>query len=601
MKESSTHKKSAPEEEAADGGGQSVATAAGIGRYVVTHRSETMAAVILALLAVNLLSVIRQKTITNDEFVHIPAGYYHLVDGAFQFNNEHPPPVKMWAALPLLLIQPDEQPLPDLRHANSDEQTWAYLGAFWGANEKRFGRLTFWPRVMMVPLALALGVVIYAYARALFNSRAALCAVALYSIEPTVLAHGRVVHTDIAAALAYLCFFGALYAYCRSSTWLRAGLVGVAFGAALVTKFSMIVLAPLLICLVIARLWTARRDGAARGRLLRHAAFVSLIGLLVINCAYCFNRIPLAAADVQWMASQPAAVLSPFVRAFDFFSRLLPAYYLFGLYKVLLHNHHGHPASLLGSHSDFGWWHYFPVAFALKTTLPFLLLSAASIVWMLRRLLLRREKIFLYLLVPLGVYTFVCVTSRINIGIRHFLPAFPFLFIAGGALLDRLSRAGGRGRVPAAVLAALILLWAGAESARAYPDYIPYMNQLAARHPRWQYLSDSNVEWGDDVPALAAYLRARGEREVSAALLGGWGTLRFFGVQYHDLLAPPEVKLPDTRYVAIGASFLNGSTVTRGVSGRQSEDARINFFAAYRTRQPEAVFGRSIYLYRVRE
>jgi 4-amino-4-deoxy-L-arabinose transferase-like glycosyltransferase len=561
-----------------------------------------MAAVVLALLAVNLLSVIRHKTITNDEFVHIPAGYYHLVDGAFQFNNEHPPLVKMWAALPLLLIQPDEQPLPDLRHVTSDEQTWTYLAGFWGANEKRFGRLTFWTRVMMVALTLALGVLVYAYARTLFNSRAALCALVLYSIEPTVLAHGRVVHTDIAAALAYLCFFGALYAYGRSSTWRRAGLVGIAFGAALVTKFSMIVLAPLFVCLVIARLWTTRREGAwARGRLLRHAAFVSLIGFVVVNCAYRFNSPPLAAPDAHWMASQPAAVFAPLIGAFNFFSQLLPTYYLFGVYKILLHNHNGHPASLLGSHSNFGWWYYFPVAFALKTTLPFLLLSAAAIAWMLRRLLLGREKVFLYLLVPLAVYTFICLTSRINIGIRHFLPAFPFLFIAGGALLDRLFRIEGRGRVPGAVVAALILLWAGAEAARAYPDYIPYMNQLAGQHPRWQYLSDSNVEWGDDVPALAAYLRARGEQEVSAALLGGWGTLRFFGVQYHDLLAAPEVKRPDTRYVAIGASFLNGSTVPVGVAARQSEEERINFFAAYRTRQPEAVFGHSIYLYRMRE
>ncbi|HEY0082595.1 MAG TPA: glycosyltransferase family 39 protein [Pyrinomonadaceae bacterium] len=565
------------------------------------HRSETMAAVVLVLLAVNLLSVIRQKTITNDEFVHIPAGYYHLVDGAFQFNNEHPPLVKMWAALPLLLIQPDEHPLPDLRHAGSDEQTWAYLAGFWTANDKRFERLTFWTRAMMVALALALGVSIYAYARALFNSRAALCAVVLYGIEPTVLAHGRVVHTDLAAALAYLCFFGALYAYGRNTTWRRAGLVGVAFGAALTTKFSMIVLAPLLACLVMARVWAARRDGAMRGRLLRHAAFVALTALLVVNCAYGFDGPPLSAADTHWMRLQSAAVFDPLMRAFNFCSRLLPTYYLFGLYHVLLHNHNGHPASLLGSYSNTGWWHYFPVAFALKTTLPFLLLSAASIVWMLRRLLLGREKIFLYLLVPLAVYTFICVTSRINIGIRHFLPAFPFLFIAGGALLDQLFRVGGRGRIPATVLAALILLWAGAEAARAYPDYIPYMNQLAGQHPRWKYLSDSNVEWGDDVPALAAYLRARGEREVSAALSGGWGTLRFFGVQYHDLLAPPEVKRPDTRYVAIGASFLNGSTVPGGVAGRESEDARINFFDAYRTRRPEAVFGHSIYLYRMRD
>ena len=121
-----------------------------------------------------------------------------------------------------------------------------------------------------------------------------------------------------------------------------------------------------------------------------------------------------------------------------------------------------------------------------------------------------------------------------------------------------------------------------------------YMNELTWRHPRWYYLSDSNVEWGDDVPALANYLRERGETKVRAALLGGWATLPYYGVEYIDVHVPPGVQLPDTRYVAIGASFLNGSTVSVNRPGQRRED----FFAEYRDRVPEAVFGHSIYLYR---
>jgi hypothetical protein len=123
------------------------------------------------------------------------------------------------------------------------------------------------------------------------------------------------------------------------------------------------------------------------------------------------------------------------------------------------------------------------------------------------------------------------------------------------------------------------------------------MNQLARAHPRWQYLSDSNVEWGDDVNALAAYLRARGETRVRAALSGGWGTLRFFGIEYVDMIVLPDAKLPETRYVALGAGFLNGSTIPGGVAGRMTVEERTNFFARYRTRRPVAVFGNSIYLY----
>ena len=102
------------------------------------------------------------------------------------------------------------------------------------------------------------------------------------------------------------------------------------------------------------------------------------------------------------------------------------------------------------------------------------------------------------------------------------------------------------------------------------------MKKLAAGRERWRYLSDSNVEWGDDVRALAEYLKARGETRVRAALLGGSLVLPLYGVEYVDLLAPPGAEPPRTRYVALGASFLNGSTVpgwSEG-SGRETPERR---------------------------
>jgi hypothetical protein len=124
------------------------------------------------------------------------------------------------------------------------------------------------------------------------------------------------------------------------------------------------------------------------------------------------------------------------------------------------------------------------------------------------------------------------------------------------------------------------------------------VNQLRGSQPTWKLLSDSNVEWGDDVKAAAAYLLAHGETRVSGATSAGWLTFRFFGVDYFDICPPRQKDPVRTKYVAIGASFLNGSTVpgTAELPGTQ----RQNLFASYRDRKPEAVFGTSIYLYRER-
>ena len=66
---------------------------------------------------------------------------------------------------------------------------------------------------------------------------------------------------------------------------------------------------------------------------------------------------------------------------------------------------------------------------------------------------------------------------------------------------------------------------------------------------------------------------------------------------------PPGETPEETRYVAVGASFLNGSTVPGGFDDGMALDerARVNYFDEYRRRTPEKIFGGSIYLYRMKE
>lgn len=573
-------------------------------RLIAIRKAEAVCAALLLLMAANLFASISRKSITNDEIVHIPAGYYHLVTGEFQLNNEHPPLVKMWAALPLLFVQPDEPPAPKTENENFMERTWGFHERFWQANRARFQTVTFWPRLMMIPITLAFGALIFVFARKLFGETAALISVALYVLEPTVLAHGRIVHTDVPAALVYLLFFFTLHYYSEAPGLKRALLLGLACGVALLTKFSMLVVVPVLAVYLLARLFVSWRDSRQRSQVFIHGGLVTVVILFLVNAAYSFQHPALEASDMRWVEMKSPALLGFVTAGIRVLSKIIPTYYLFGVYNIEVHNHYGHATSLLGQYSDLGWWYYFPVAFALKTTLPFLVLAIAALGWAVWRLTIKHkgkcDKRFLWLVVPVGIYAAISLTSHINIGIRHFLPVYPFLFIAGGALLAQLLHV--RKKLGIAVLVVLFG-WMSFEAVRTFPDYTPYMNQLASRHPRWYYLSDSNVEWGDDVGALAAYLKARGETKVRAALSAGWSSLRLYDVEYLDFTSMPPGSTPETRYVAIGASELNGSTVFVGaIDGVPlSQEQRVNFFARYRDRKPEAVFGGSIYLFREKE
>jgi hypothetical protein len=570
---------------------------ASVRAWTRAHAAALACAALLSAMSLQMLWVISRKSITVDEVVMIPAAYYHLAAANCQLVHEHPPLAKIVAGLPLLFIQPDEAtPEKFGRRPDSPIGKWTFEERFWEDNPRLFEAISFWARAAMIALTALNGLLLFAFAREMFGEWAGVLAVALYTLEPTVLAHGRVVQTDVPAAFGYLLVFYALYRYLRAPSSKRALALGAAGGVACLAKFSMLLVAPVIAVVFLALCLRAPRDGRARKSIALHACATALTALLVINAAYFFDHRPLGFEGVSWLHEGAHDNPDLVVRAVEVVTYVLPTDFVLGVLWQLWHNRSGHNAGLLGMYSRTGWWYYFPVAFALKATLPFLLLSLAALAWGAHELFRRRDRRFIFLLAPFAVYTGFVLLSRIDIGVRYYLPAYMFLFILSGALLERIWKSR-RARRAGALAAVVLLGWICVEAVRAYPDHMSYMNQLASGAPHWWYLSDSNVEWGDDTRALSEYLRERGETKVRAMFLGGFLTMHHYGVDYLDALATP----PGTaRYTAIGASFLNGSTVPDHASnGRPvTDEQRVNTFDEYRRRTPEKIFGGSIYLFR---
>jgi hypothetical protein len=567
--------------------------------FARVHAAELLSGGLLAIMSVQMLVVISRKSITVDEIVMIPSAYYHLAAGNFQLVNEHPPLAKILAGIPLLFVQPNEVKPEQIHGApGSIPEKWSYAERFWENNPDSFESLSFWPRIPMILLTVVLGLLIFRFARELFGPLAAVLSVALFALEPTVLAHGRVVQTDMPATLGYLLLFFTLYRYASYSSLKRAAWIGAAAGVALLAKFSMLLAGPILACFFGVMIWRARK--AERRTVVSHVAIVAVVIVLFINAGYLFQHRPIGAPDAQWIQESFPRVAGTVTVLTGLLSHIVPADFLLGILRQVRHNAEGHPAGFLGMYGRMGWWYYFPVAFAIKTTLPFLLLSLASLVWGFYKWIKKRDAHLFWLLVPFSVYTAYVFGSRIDIGVRYFLPAYPFLFILGGALLARLLKSRQVRR--AGMFAAIALgSWMVVEAVRAYPNHVSYMNQLASAHPHWWYLSDSNVEWGDDTRGVALYLRERGETRVRSQFLADFILLHHYGVQPLELATAEGVEPEKTRYVAIGAGFLNGSTVPEllKIQGHWATEAeRINFFDVYRHRTPEAVIGGSVYLYR---
>nr|MDQ3283755.1 glycosyltransferase family 39 protein [Acidobacteriota bacterium] len=187
---------------------------------------------------------------------------------------------------------------------------------------------------------------------------------------------------------------------------------------------------------------------------------------------------PLAGRNGNTLAGAPPLpplsardrLLEPFRRGMHLVELRVPipaVPFFAGVRYVRYHFGAGHPAFLFGKRSLTGWWYYFPVVVFFKTPLPFLALAVRGLVLLLRR----RHPVALIPLAILGA----SMTSRINIGVRHVLPLYPFLTIAAAVAAVALWR---RSRAVTAIL----LAWYFIGTAIAHPNYLAWFNEAAGQH-----------------------------------------------------------------------------------------------------------------------
>jgi hypothetical protein len=144
-------------------------------------------------------------------------------------------------------------------------------------------------------------------------------------------------------------------------------------------------------------------------------------------------------------------------------------------------------------------------------------------------------------LLPAAVLFIASAGSSYNIGVRHLLPAYPFLALGAAAVLARLAAAGPRRAAVAAVLLSALPLSAAAETLRIHPYELSYFNPLAGGPEGGRkILTDSNVDWGLDLRRLAVELRRRGVKDPTVVYFGGDDVPYRVGVP--DFSADPRVR-----------------------------------------------------------
>jgi hypothetical protein len=486
-------------------------------------RQAPPAAVLVAGLGVFLaLSLwgLRDESATYDEAAHLSAAYVPLRLGDYRLLTEQPPLGRRIAALPLLFM---DVRLP-LDHLSWERARYFDFGfVFLYQSENASDDLLFAARLAMLFWGLLLVGSVYAAAREAFGAAGGLLAMTACVFNPLLLGHARLVTTDVpATALLFL----AVIAFARSweaPSWGKALALGILSGGAVAAKFSALILIPAFLLTAVVGLireWPGSTPGSPeRRRWARRAALLgtaALTAYVVVWGAYGFRYA--ASPDPSFDLRQ-AMHFRPFSGAllerFEAW-RLFPEAFLYGLAELRNHASLGHPAFAAGVESTHGWWWYFPFAVLVKSPIAFLVLalvgvrawtpSASAAAWRL----------------PCGVAALLLglalLHSTLNMGLRHALPLFPFAWLACGAAVAPAGPAPtARARAAPWLLGLVLVL----ETLAGAPHYLPYFNAGAlAVAERQVILSDSNVDWGQDLRRLKEFMDRRGIREVKLSYTG---------------------------------------------------------------------------------
>jgi len=553
------------------------------------------------------LSSASRKSATTDEFAHLPAGVYAWHSGNFELYNKTPPLSRMIATLPALLFSPDlDIPLPP----TSSWRPWIYAASFQDKNSDDYSAMLFSCRAAVIVLGVVLCIVVWRASRNRYGKIGGIASLAACALSPTMIAHSRLVTTDVPAALFSFLFMLAILSYWRRPNLRYAVLVALALSAASLTKFSGLFWAPFAFAVPFAAAFKERRRKIDKPGLYvfaAHLAVTVLVFWLCILVAYGGRKIKThqnvrpasGALRAVWPAIKPVP---------------LPTDYLQGLDRQIQDSAKGEFKNdnyLLGRSYENGKWYYFPVAVFVKTPVIYLLLFSGSLVLVFVKKPRRQEEAILLFLVA-AFFAAACFFDALQIGVRYLLPVCPacFLFfgklggfsfsadvkdISGGGNSpeDRLSeKRSGRRLLRAVMVFALVLVLV--EHVMVWPHYLAYFNALAGGPENGhRVLRDSNLDWGQDLPALKKWMEKNDVQQIDLAYYGHDDPHRF------DINYSLPGRGPDNSYIAISANFITGKRYPLFYTGEQVKKSSPLWdeIEKYKDRKPVAMPGHSIFVY----
>ncbi len=604
---------------------------------------NTIAFSLLTVFTVLALTSMWNDSANYDERIHLPAGYSYLTQKDMRLNPEHPPLVKDLSALPLLflnikfpyqssgwntLLSSDISRTPSWQTDVTFGNDLLYHSGNDAQKMMRYGKIP------IILIGLLLGFYVFKFSRELWGETAGLIALAMYSFSPTVLAHARLVTTDIAAATAFFISFYYLYKYLKITTVRNLWVFGIVLGLSLLTKFSTFLLIPSFGLIVF--IWWFFQSGK---RFWAFKVYVGgfilslIIAYLVVGAVYSFHvwNYPPEKQQIDTAFILSTYGFKPLVNFNVWLSGTpLRAYaeYLLGFLMVIQRSSGGNTTYYLGEVSAAGSRSYFPIVYAIKEPLAYILLAFFAVFLALKKCvshcrsravknwvfdsmdLVKNNFAEMGMLIVLLVYWIFSIRSSLNIGVRHILPTIPFIyaltarqiaFWIKGGITERIKNYQGFwqilglhwGRLKRTVVIILFLFWAATSVIFVYPSFLAYFNEIAGGPDNgYKLVVDSNLDWGQDIVRLAQFIEKNNIKEIKMDYFSGTPAEYYIkNVKIESF----NRETPQIGWLAISATILQGACKNDRIPCSYNERS-YTWLDSYK---PIAKIGYSIFVYKI--
>ncbi len=510
-------------------------------------RSKTIYFIIFGITAVSFFlvnSAARTKSLTWDEPTFIVSGYSYLDNKEFKLSPDTPPLTQVLTALPLMFLDLQS---PDYSHEyyNSNNRV-QFANLFFEKNVNKFDVMTILSRLPVQLLFALLVIMTGLFVKNIAGSIPAIIASILVGFSPNLIAHGQLATTDLGCTVFMFISVYTFYLAIHAENNKRWVICGIVTGLAFLSKYTALLLVPIFIIFTLYEIIFNKR---CKNVLFRGLILLIFSILLILCFGYKFT---------PWL-------------------------YVSGISQIYVRNNPDSYYYLFGNVLDGAVWYYYFAALLAKTPLSTLLLLVISAYVSIRY---RPERdIIIYLLVPVGVIMFVCSFDTHNLGIRRVLPIYPFLFSFIACSYNYLKPDKFK-----KTIFSLFLVWNIVTTFITYPHYLSYFNSIVGGPSNGpNLLEDSNLDWGQDLPALVEWQKNNLPDEVPINLMY-FGAInpRLYGLSFRQI-SENELINPGNGIYAISTHYL---IYTRKLAYWNKAD--LDWLKLY---EPVGYAGNSIYIY----